>query len=419
MSSSPAAGTAVSHLARARARCRFALALALTLEVMSPAAAPDGAPGAGRPAPPPSVRFVFPTPWGVVRELGDGLRIRVDATDFQAVWLDSSCTLSLLAQGLATETDRMNASFHMESSLAYGFHKLGAMVRDWDGEVLATATVIFIYAPPELGVRVPVPTPVNAVGQEGSTLSSSASRCKPSRRVVRGLLQKSGLSSCADRVKLIEGHGGDGGVIIDVGTHDGVELSSLAAVARKVVAIEANPHKARAIEARMKEQGLWHKVVLYSAAAGNETGSVGLHVPLGEAGSEMDSVGSTFFYTGNEKSIEVPSVRLDDIVQERVQLLKIDAQGHELQVLHGADRLLSSYGVDLLVLEFAPRLLMSNGVDPAQLLHYIYNLGYQCFSCPGDGNQQSPPALSWFRDLEMFDFPFSRAWLPHNPWPLF
>ena len=100
------------------------------------------------------------------------------------------------------------------------------------------------------------------------------------------------------------------------------------------------------------------------------------------------------------------AVRLDDIVQERVQVLKIDAQGHELQVLHGADQLLSSYGVYLLVLEFAPRLLMSNGVDPAQLLHYIYDLGYQCFSCPGDGNQQSPPALSWFRDLEMFDLGF-------------
>jgi hypothetical protein len=50
----------------------------------------------------------------------------------------------------------------------------------------------------------------------------------------------------------------------------------------------------------------------------------------------------------------------------------VDTQGHELQVLQGAERLLSHYGIELLVLEFAPKLLMANGVDPALLLHYLY-----------------------------------------------
>ena len=128
-----------------------------------------------------SIRFVFPTPWSLVQDIDGGLRVRVDATDFKSIWLDTGCSLSLMVRGIATETDRMNASFHMEESLAYGFHKLGAMVRDYDGEVLAIASVIFIYAPPELYhkfLHVPLPVPVRSIDHE------IKSTCRPNRRVV-------------------------------------------------------------------------------------------------------------------------------------------------------------------------------------------------------------------------------------------
>ena len=29
-----------------------------------------------------------------------------------------------------------------------------------------------------------------------------------------------------------------------------------------------------------------------------------------------------------------------------------------------------------------------------------------CFACPGDGNQQLPPARNWYRDLDLFDVGF-------------
>jgi FkbM family methyltransferase len=256
------------------------------------------------------IRFVFPQPWLVVRELGDGLRIRVDASDFLSVWLGSGCSLSLLANGQATETERINASFHIEEGLSFGPHKLGAMVTTYDGDVLAIATVIFLYAPGELGQHVPVPTPVTLPrrvphgAQEGSR-----GACKPNRRMVRALLQNSGID-CANRAQLVRGHGTDG-VVIDVGSHDGHELNALSAVARKVIAFEATPHKAAAIEKLLKEQGIWHKVVLHAAAACNTSGELPLHVPHGEGGSEMDSLGSTFYYTGQQKTINVKSVRID------------------------------------------------------------------------------------------------------------
>jgi hypothetical protein len=109
------------------------------------------------------IRFLFPEPWAVIREWdAEVTRIRVDATDFRSVWIDSGCVLSLISDGSATQTEGINASFHMgkPGPGRYGPHKLGAMVTTYDGEVLAKATVIYIYAPPELGHDVPVPTPI-------------------------------------------------------------------------------------------------------------------------------------------------------------------------------------------------------------------------------------------------------------------
>ena len=126
------------------------------------------------------IRFLFPEPWAVIREWdAEVTRIRVDATDFRSVWIDSGCMLSLISDGSATQTEGINASFHIgkPGPGRYGPHKLGAMVTSYNGEVLAKATVIYIYAPPELGHDVPVPTPIKlerrlpspTAAREGST----------------------------------------------------------------------------------------------------------------------------------------------------------------------------------------------------------------------------------------------------------
>jgi hypothetical protein len=216
--------------------------------------------------------------------------------------------------GGATESPNPLATFKLGDPLSYGPHKLAAMVTSYDGEVLATATVIFIYAPAELGKNVPVPSPL-VLPQRGSMEPGASGQergfGKRTRRMVRSFLQHSGLD-CTKRAQLVDIPKRDA-VIVDVGSYDGHELRSLAAAARKVIAFEATPAKAAKIQELLKEQGIWHKVVLYAAAAGNVSGEVPLHTPLGEGGSEMDSIGSTFYYTSKRNSITVsppsPSAR--------------------------------------------------------------------------------------------------------------
>lgn len=207
--------------------------------------------------------------------------------------------------GGATESPNPMATFKLEDPLSFGPHKLAAMVTSYDGEVLATASVIFIYAPAELGENVPMPSPLVLPPRVSMPCASKQERGvrKRTRRMVRSFLQHSGLD-CSKRAQLVDTPAQDA-VIVDVGSYDGHELPSLAAAARKVIAFEATPAKAAKIQELLKEQGIWHKVVLYAAAAGNVSGEVLLHTPLGDGGSEMDSIGSTFYYTSQRNSITV------------------------------------------------------------------------------------------------------------------
>src|SRR2546426_8633981 len=82
------------------------------------------------------------------------------------------------------------------------------------------------------------------------------------------------------------------------------------------------------------------------------------------------------------RAIEVRSVTLDDFVStralERLDLLKIDVEGHEFQVVRGARQVLQQLR-PLLVLEFSERQWENAGVRPCQLEDYLGELGYSLF----------------------------------------
>ncbi len=81
----------------------------------------------------------------------------------------------------------------------------------------------------------------------------------------------------------------------------------------------------------------------------------------GEGGSQQDSM-SVPWKEGVK--ISVPVVQLDDFVKEgeRVWLLKSDTQGHEVQVLKGAHKLLSEHRIELIHIEYSPGLLEVSAV---------------------------------------------------------
>ena len=82
------------------------------------------------------------------------------------------------------------------------------------------------------------------------------------------------------------------------------------------------------------------------------------------------------------QEITVASVTLDDFVGERglqrLDLLKVDVEGHEFQVLAGARHVLRQFR-PVLVLEFSERQWANAGVRPEQVEDYLAGLGYELY----------------------------------------
>ena len=71
---------------------------------------------------------------------------------------------------------------------------------------------------------------------------------------------------------------------------------------------------------------------------------------------------------------------MDDLVDvsQELFLFKTDTQGFEMDVLQGAQRVLSSNQVFFLLVEFSYGLLKRAKTDPVALINFIYDFGFVC-----------------------------------------
>ena len=173
-----------------------------------------------------------------------------------------------------------------------------------------------------------------------------------------------------------------GGTFVDVGAHIGYH--SLKAAARVgeagcVVAIEANPRTFAQLEENVRASGaavtLLHaacldretEVELYSAARRNTGGS---SVCRANAGREGD-IQQTDVVAANSLDALLRQVGVD-----RVDVMKIDVEGAELQVLRGAAETLDRFR-PAIVVEFMEHHLKAMGTSVAELSSTIESLGYE------------------------------------------
>lgn len=131
------------------------------------------------------------------------------------------------------------------------------------------------------------------------------------------------------------------------------------------------------------------RVFLMPFALSNETGLAKFF----ESGCKMSHCGKVNripmhdvdSVTGN---IVVPKYKLDDLIlptdTRKIWFLKLDVEGHELEVLQGARDLIRRSGLEYIVLEFSP-----NGQSGVQwgvdLLNELFEQGFTCFHLRGFG----------------------------------
>ncbi len=185
---------------------------------------------------------------------------------------------------------------------------------------------------------------------------------------------------CEDKVGLIRQWKGDA-VVVEVGAFRGGELFDFKGFVRKFYTYEPSPPKFSFIHQANIDNEMESVVTFRPVAASDRSGEATFYVPLASGGTEQDSFGNIEFMDPSRRSIKVPMVRLDEEIFERVHLLKIDTQGHELSVLKGAEGIIRTYGIDVIHTEFAPGLIRGQNQKPEDFLEYVWQLGYSCMYC--------------------------------------
>jgi FkbM family methyltransferase len=158
-----------------------------------------------------------------------------------------------------------------------------------------------------------------------------------------------------------------GKLAIDAGANVGLYTYWIAQSASEVVAFEPQPDLAK----RLALSGI-HRLTVHRCALSDADGVAELHVPRssnGEASLRTLNV--------HADSVEVPLVTLDSFELADIGFFKIDVEGHEEQLLRGAEETLRRSRASVYI-EIEER---HNPGGLARILIWLSNLGYTevCF----------------------------------------
>lgn len=138
-----------------------------------------------------------------------------------------------------------------------------------------------------------------------------------------------------------------GGRAIDVGGNRGVYAYALWRLAAMVEVFEPNPICAEVLAAWAAGKA---SVALHTVALSDTAGAAELHIPIDVAGVEHDASASLEHADFASVRNETVVLRtLDSFAFENVAFVKIDVEGHEFNVLRGAENLLRAQRPSVLV----------------------------------------------------------------------
>jgi len=175
-----------------------------------------------------------------------------------------------------------------------------------------------------------------------------------------------------------------GHVALDVGANSGCHtlvMASAVGQTGRVLAFEPNPRMFDRLQANVKLNRFDH-VATFPMAVSDAPGQLKLFIPaLADYNQGLGSV-----HRANLEDIcdevAVETATLDEIVQAnqllRLDLIKIDVEGHELQVFKGAQQTLKKFK-PILVFEFSERQWRNAGVTPQAVEDFLTDLGYELF----------------------------------------
>ncbi len=161
--------------------------------------------------------------------------------------------------------------------------------------------------------------------------------------------------------------------VIDVGGNRGVYTYKLWKLGAKIEVFEPNPTCLQVLKPWVAKKP---DVNLHPVGLSNSEGSVNLHIPIDADGIEHDAsatIEDTNFKESRDQLVSIKT--LDGYQFQNVSFIKIDVEGHESQVIEGAQLLLKTSKPALLV-EIEQR---HNNQSVGEVFQQVLKLGYSGF----------------------------------------
>lgn len=187
-------------------------------------------------------------------------------------------------------------------------------------------------------------------------------------------------------IQTLEGYLKPGMVVVDVGANVGlytVICASLVGKNGKVYAFEPVPWLAQRVEGNVRLNSM-PNIEIYDIAVGAKSGKCNLY--LSKSGEESSSL-YQWELTGN-KYIEIGVITLDEFVQNhninRIDLLKVDTEGSELDIFLGAQGALKDGLIKAIIVEFNKETQKAAGFSGDDLRQSFARYGFEWYSLPYD-----------------------------------
>ncbi|MEW6479075.1 MAG: FkbM family methyltransferase [Pseudomonadota bacterium] len=217
--------------------------------------------------------------------------------------------------------------------------------------------------------------------------------------------------------RLIQRYLKPGDSFVDVGANIGMHaLAAARAMHGKgdFIAFEPFEQTARMLEKSLWMNGFSQMATVHHAAVSSEKGFQ--HLYLGGTSGHHSLFDHGTSSKLERKSVEVSLTTLDLSIAEKdqVTLLKIDAEGAELDIIAGGNSLLTSNPDIALIVEFGPSHLRRIGISPDKWLDCFKELGFDFRAInevTGDLETMSQMALEKVDSVNLFFArPDSSAW---------
>ena len=193
-------------------------------------------------------------------------------------------------------------------------------------------------------------------------------------------------------------------VVVDCGAHFGL-YSLIAARATEnrgtVLAVEPNPESAALLAENLERSGATCARVIEAAVA-REVGATVLYV----GGPEKAAFAGLSAQIEHKKQVEVKTTTLDALLDDggirRVDFVKIDVEGAELDVLDGAKRALRSGALPLLMIEFNENNLRRAGRTTKELADALTLSKYRLCRFDDERRELVPHTIGgpvWYENL--------------------